>query len=301
MPVEPSLSVVVPTLDRVGQVRKAIESALAQTRPPCEVLVVDGGSTDGTREVVRSIEDERVRLRKQASEGLSAARNEGIRHTSGELVAFLDADDVWKPAKLARQVAALGREPAPAGVSLTGLAKAEGEPRTRSGASGWVHEAVRGMQLPTYTSTLLARREALVEVGGFDDALGCFEDWELCLRLSRRWRFAFVDEPLVAKGHGDGNVSAEPERLADAIDRLRACYDLPDGTVARLLTDLGRTSLEAGQPGRARAPLAASLRHDPVQPVAGLAWLAAAVGSQRIYQAAMGVVYRAERELARRA
>lgn len=299
MPAQPEVSVVVPVLDRAEHVTEAIGSVLEQTHAPSEVLVVDGGSTDGTRARVRSIEDERVRLRKQTSEGLSAARNEAIEHATGQLVAFLDADDTWRTTKLERQIAALADQPDPAGASLTGLTKREGEPRTRSGASGWVHEAVRRMQVPTYTSTLLVRREALAEVGGFDEQLACFEDWELCLRLSQRWRFAFVDEPLVAKGHDGANVSAEPGRLAEAIERLREGYELPDATLARLLTDLGRTSLEAGRAREAREPLAASLRRDPLQPVAALAWLTSRIGSQRAYEAAMSAVYRLQRMLSR--
>ena len=181
---DPAVSVVLPTYERASVLPGAIRSVFEQTHGPVELVVVDGGSTDGTEEVLEAVGDGRLRvLRRGEPAGPGAARNAGIRVADGDYVAFVDADDRWRPTKLERQLAAMER--ADAAVALTGLEKSAGEPRTRDGAEGDVHEAVRRLDVPTYTSTLVASRAALLDAGGFDEDLACFEDWELCLRLSR--------------------------------------------------------------------------------------------------------------------
>src|SRR5687768_1729437 len=107
------VSVVIPTYNRAYCVRRAIDSALAQTYPHLEVIVVDDGSTDGTAELMRTAygHDGRVRYHRQANGGVSAARNRGIALARGEYVALLDSDDRWKPWKLQAQVACLEHAP----------------------------------------------------------------------------------------------------------------------------------------------------------------------------------------------
>ena len=100
------VSVVIPSYDRGAYLPAAIESVLAQTLPPLEVLVVDDGSTDGSLAIARGY-GEPVRVVTQPNRGVSAARNRGIEMTAGEWIAFLDADDVWEPTKLQRQMAAV--------------------------------------------------------------------------------------------------------------------------------------------------------------------------------------------------
>src|SRR5436309_10403806 len=99
-----TVSVVRPTHDRGRVVVEAIESALAQTHPPLEVIVVDDGSTDDTAERVGRLRDARVRYLRRPHAGVSAARNAGIAAATGDLVAFLDSDDPWKPDKLEAEV-----------------------------------------------------------------------------------------------------------------------------------------------------------------------------------------------------
>jgi GT2 family glycosyltransferase len=108
------VSVLIPTYNRAYCLPRAIDSALGQTYPKVEVLVIDDGSTDETRELVdgRYGGDARVRYFHQRNAGVSAARNHGLREARGEYVAFLDSDDVWKPWKLQAQIACLGRLPA---------------------------------------------------------------------------------------------------------------------------------------------------------------------------------------------
>ncbi|WP_254546551.1 glycosyltransferase family 2 protein [Halomarina pelagica] len=301
-PDEPTVSVVLPTYDRASVLGGAVESVFEQTHAPLELIVVDGGSTDGTVDVLDAIDDDRLRvLRREAPDGPSASRNAGIRAAAGDLVAFVDDDDRWRPEKLRRQVDALAREDASA--SLTRVTKADGEPRTRTGVSGDVYEAIRRLDLPTYTSTLVARRSALGEVGGFDESLGCFEDWELCLRLARERAFAFVDEPLVVKGTGQGNISAEPDRLARAFDRLDRRYDLPRTARARFLADVGMTHCEAGRIDEGIPHLIRSLRLDPTRAkvaiALALALAASVAGTATPFTGGMDRVYGIERSLGR--
>ena len=295
----PLVSVVLPTYERGSVIDDAIESVLDQTYDDLELVVVDGGSTDATAAVVEGFDDRRVRYHRRAEPaGVSAARNAGVALTSGDVVAFVDADDRWRADKLARQVEAYEDGHS---VVYCGLRKAgdDGEARRRSGASGDVFEEVLSMSVPTYTSTLLVDRAAFERAGGFDEALPCFEDWELCLRLARETTFAFVDGPLVVKGTGEDSLSGDPERLAEAVDRLDERYDLPAATRARLLADVGITHCEAGRLADARPYLRRALAADPSRGKAAVALAFAVAGSQTAFDAGMGALYDAERTLSR--
>src|SRR5690349_14194018 len=105
----PLVSIIVPTFNRAYCLGRTVRSALAQTHAGIEVIVVDDGSTDGTRELVRELmaADGRVRYAFQSNRGVSAARNRGLKLAAGAFVAFLDSDDVWKPWKLELQLACM--------------------------------------------------------------------------------------------------------------------------------------------------------------------------------------------------
>jgi glycosyltransferase involved in cell wall biosynthesis len=210
------VSVVIPTYNRGRSIVDAITSVLTQRHADLELIVVDDGSTDDTASRVAAIHDRRLRYVRGEHEGVSAARNLGVKRAGGALLAFLDSDDLWRPDKLASEVAVLTHHPA-VDVVFSDLEKRDGDRvyasfmretavfsrRLRGGShpDPLVLEA-REMQLclleevPVKPSALVVRREAFERVGGFDEAWTSSEDWEFLLRLARHHRFAYLDRPL---------------------------------------------------------------------------------------------------------
>src|SRR5262249_15019068 len=125
----PEVSVVVPAYNAERTLRETLDSVLGQTLQDFEVLVVDDGSSDATAAVARDAGDPRVRVLSVPNGGVARARNLGIQEANGDLIAFLDADDLWRPRKLERQVEALEARPR-AGMSFTAALRidADGDP-----------------------------------------------------------------------------------------------------------------------------------------------------------------------------
>jgi glycosyl transferase family 2 len=211
-----NVSVVIPTFNRAHLVVDAIGSVLAQRHAELELIVVDDGSTDDTAARIAAIRDRRLRYVRGRHEGVSAARNLGVKHAAADLLAFLDSDDLWQRDKLAREVEVIARHPEVDAV-FSDLEKRHGDrvypsfmretavfSRRLRGVSypdGLVLEP-REMQLclleevPVKPSALVVRRAAFDRVGGFDEAWTSSEDWEFLLRLARHHRFAYLDRPL---------------------------------------------------------------------------------------------------------
>jgi len=199
----PRISVVIPTYNYGRFIAEAIESVLGQTVVPGEIVVVDDGSADDTGAVVQGFGD-RVRYVRQENRGVSEARNRGVAETTGELVAFLDADDTWEPTKLEKQVE---RFAADAEVGLVHCGMREFDSVTDEtlgfrveGGDGQVAEELLVWERPVVNvsgSAVMVSRKAFEEAGGFDPRLKCGEDWDLCYRIARRYKVGFVPEPLV--------------------------------------------------------------------------------------------------------
>ena len=229
------VSVVIPCFNGARYLGEAIDSALAQTHPDVEVIVVDDGSTDGTPAVVSGYGD-RLRCVRQPNRGLAGARNAGIRHARGPYVAFLDHDDRFLPDKLARQAAVLDARP-DAGLVYCGwhFIDADG---ARLPPTGWdVREGdvtvdlLRGNIM--HPATVVVRRTALDAAGGFDEGRTGLEDWDLWLRMAVRGvRWACVDAPLLEYRVHPGQMHRHgaDRRLRNALvifDRVFADPALP--------------------------------------------------------------------------
>ncbi len=226
----PAVSVVIATYNYARYLRAAVQSALRQTFPSFEVVVVDDGSTDPTPDVVRPfLADPRVLYYRSGHAGVAAAKNGAVRLSRAPLVAFLDADDVWVPSKLARQVALFRADPG-LGVAYSRRwlidkygrrLEYEQPPLFR----GRVLNQLFRTNFVTFSSAVV-RREVLDEAGPFDEGLSLAVDYDLWLRVALRHRFDYVDEPLVEYRTGHANLSSRSEeRLATALRVMRRFLD----------------------------------------------------------------------------
>lgn len=211
---QPRVSVVISAYNAAAYLGEAIESVLAQTRPADEIVVVDDGSTDATATVARGYANRGVRLVQQPNQGAGASRNRGIRETSGELLAFLDGDDLWLPQKLERQLAYLAAHPEAALVSCIRWhwSQASDERHieyfgVRPGRSLRHENVVRNVV--GNPSMTLIRRAVLDVVGGFDTSLRWGQDWELFMRIAEHGPIGFVNEPLMVYRWHPGGLSHE--------------------------------------------------------------------------------------------
>lgn len=198
----PRVSAIIPNYNYAHYLARAIDSVLAQTYPHVEIVVVDDGSTDNSESVLRNY-GRRIRLLRQQNQGVAAARNHGVRQTSGELVAFLDADDLWLPLKLERQVQRFLDDPE-LGLVHCGMEEVDhiGAPlRVRlDGLEGWVATELllfkRGVILGG-GSGLMVPRATFEAAEGFDTRLSTSADWDFFYRVAANHRVGFVPEPLV--------------------------------------------------------------------------------------------------------
>ncbi len=199
MPLAPRVSVVVPCYNAERYLAAALDSALAQEGVTVEVLVADDGSGDGTAGVLARYAD-RVQVLRQDHRGPSAARNACLRAARGEYVALLDADDRFRPGKLARQARVLDARP-DVGLVYTGwqVIDGDGAPLPHQGWSREEGDVRRRLLLGnlTHPVAVMLRRSPALEAGGFDESLQVNEDWDLFLRLALRgMRWTCIDEAL---------------------------------------------------------------------------------------------------------
>ena len=227
MHAEALVSVIIPARDAAAVIGDALESVHAQQYTNLQVIVVDDGSTDETAEIVRAFsrEDPRLRLVRQERTGVSAARNAGLREATGKWIAFLDADDVWFPDKLAAQLvsadATLG-----ANFLFSNYTFWDGQRElgTRyAKRKQFPHGDVR-KKLARWnvfgTSSVVVSRSLVDAAGAFDASLSCGEDWDLWLRMAEcGMRARGIRRPLLRYRVWDGNMSRDA--LANAECDLR--------------------------------------------------------------------------------
>ncbi len=188
------VSVVIPCYNYGAFVAETVDSALAQTVPPHEVIVVDDGSTDDTRERLAPYAD-RIRYVHQANGGLSAARNRGIAEATGDWIALLDADDLWHPEKTALQLRALERYPEARLIGAAAGPRAMPEHLPAESAIRTLDVPAFLLRAPFAPSSALIRRDCLQRVGGFDEQLRSVEDRDMWLRIAVHHLAILVETP----------------------------------------------------------------------------------------------------------
>ena len=230
---KPRVSIVLPVYNAERTLAATLDSVWAQTFGDFELLVVNDGSTDGTGALLAGQSDPRLQVIDGRHGGASASRNRGVAQARGELVAFLDGDDLWTADKLARQVAALAATPEAALVySWTDLIDESGRVIQRGShvvANGRVYPLLASRNFLDCGSTPLVRRSALLAAGPFDESLQGGEDWDIWLRLAAE--HAFVCVPAVQvhyRVHGSSAVSKVEQQVRDVrIVIARAVARLP--------------------------------------------------------------------------
>ncbi|MCC5830804.1 MAG: glycosyltransferase family 2 protein [Phycisphaeraceae bacterium] len=202
-----SVSVVIPCYNGLPYLPESVQSAVAQTHRPMEIIIVDDGSTDSSARVIQELAEANeavsIRLIQQPNSGEPAARNTGIRAARGQWVAMLDTDDWWEPTKLEKQIQAANVAGPECVMVHTGwfyhLPDGRAVPKNLDGPSrrvGWCTEALLE---PTSTGhpSIMVQRDALNRIGGYDPSYRQSCDIDLYFRLSAVGTFAFVPEHLL--------------------------------------------------------------------------------------------------------
>jgi len=202
--------------------KQALASCLEQTYQDFEIIVVDDGSTDDTRQAVESFNSKKIRYIYQENCGRSKARNKAISLAQGKYITFLDSDDEYMPNKLEIGVNALDKNPhygalysAAYNVDIDGNLHPYVYPAP---SSGWIYKEITlYLPLTLCLPTVMVRREVFQEVGLFDEKQNRFEDTDMWRRISKRYQFLAVDQPLCKIRYHRGNEMEHPETVYQAL------------------------------------------------------------------------------------
>jgi len=201
------VSIIIPTYNRAAMLKEAIDSVLAQDFQDFELIVVDDGSTDQTLEIINAYRED-ITILRQPNQGVSSARNAGIKAASGSLVAFLDSDDLWLPQKLSRQVGFFNANPEAQicqteEIWIRNNVRVNPKKRHKK-LSGMIFEPSLNLCLVS-PSAVMIKQSLFKKVGLFDESLPACEDYDLWLRISCRYPIHLIETPLIIKrgGHAD--------------------------------------------------------------------------------------------------
>lgn len=271
------VSVVIPTYNYAGHVAGAVDSVLQQTYHDYELIVVDDGSSDNTRDALAPYGSS-ISLIRQENGGVSSARNHGILESDGEFVAFLDADDRWVPEKLEKQVAFMDANPH-FSMSYTDMSHVVNgrlvnssyihENGYRHFGSGHIFEQILQEGF-IFTPTVIVRKECFNEVGFFDPFLTTCEDVDMWLRIADRFEVGFLDDPLAVRHDHDANCTkntlaylSNPIRVFSKVLALSdesARREIVRSKLKEMYFDFGYFSFSIGDMRACRRSMRKSLR-----------------------------------------
>ena len=284
------VTVIIPTYNRADFLAEAVDSVLNQTWKDLETLVVDDGSTDRTRELIARY-GKRLKYFYKKNEGPSSARNVGIREALGTYVAFLDSDDVWEPEKLSIQMDFMRKHP-----EIKLVCTDSSVIDSRESREGKLKKDLMGNLFSLLysnsfirTSTVLMNKACFQEVGYFDERYQSAEDYDVWLRVARRYPIAYLNRPLVRYRKHEGNVSHDKITLRrNALSVLEAHYDPKEISARTYRTRMsnlhlyfGRAYLRLGDTEMARRSFDRSLRLTPFRVRSIRYWLKAQLSTLR--------------------
>ncbi|MFH1061305.1 MAG: glycosyltransferase family 2 protein [Candidatus Omnitrophota bacterium] len=220
----PQVSIIMPTYNRALLIPRAIKSILEQTYTDFEIIVIDDCSTDDTAHIIAGFNDLRIKyIYLSKHQGASFARNEGLKIAFGEFIAFADSDDVWLKEKLEKQVNVLATAPDDMGLVYSAVWKVAARkkiffPSKGFGKkrSGYIHENLLFGNFVTIH--VLIRRQCLAQVDMFDEKLPRLQDWDLWLRLSEKFKFFYIPEPLAIVYKTTDAISEKSSSLAVGLE-----------------------------------------------------------------------------------
>lgn len=285
----PAVSIILPTYNRDYCIRRAIDSVLSQTFGDFELIVIDDGSTDGTKDIVEAYDDPRLRyIHNDDNRGQTPRLNDGLRLARADLIAFQDSDDEWLPTKLARQVAAMRGQPPEVGIVYTdkwrfepGREKYHWKSPTSMPEHGNIFAKALDDQVYNIgPQSVLIRRDCFDKVGFFDERLVNFNDWDMFVRISRYYLFYHIPEPLVNYYKSSDALTSLGE--AKGIEAVEILYQkfLPDlekdpPLLAKRAYWIGSYHMRVGSPSKGWKFLWRALTAQPANPryvaAAGLA------------------------------
>jgi len=207
MPI-PLVSVIIPSYNRAHYIKETIDSILAQTYKNFEIIVIDDGSSDNTREVLEAYKD-RISYFYQENQGVASTRNRGVEEARGEYVSFLDCDDIWFPEKLEKQIEYVNEHPHVALVCA--------EVHIINSDGKFVKHVKRDESLPltfenlfeqslVHVPTTIVKRQVILALGGFDPTVAISDDYDLWLRLIKRYSCHYMPIPLAKYRIHSGNL-----------------------------------------------------------------------------------------------
>jgi glycosyltransferase involved in cell wall biosynthesis len=222
---KPTVTVLMPAYNAGKYIAEAIRSVLEQDFSDFELLIVDDGSVDDTREIVRSFGDDRIRLLEQENKGISAALNTGLSEARGDYIARFDADDACLPQRLSRQIAFLEANPA---YVLTGseveYMTAEGEHLFNYHCVAYTNDEIRKTMLhacPFIHSSVMYRKKEVLQAGGYSVYAHNFEDFLLWVRLKPAGKFNNLRERLIRVRYNPGSVTIDEKWRGRRFGRLK--------------------------------------------------------------------------------
>lgn len=253
MTMNPIVSVIIPTFNRLPLLQETVDSVRNQTYQHREIIVVDDGSTDGTAEWLESQRD--LRIVRQANSGIAASRNRGAAEARGPWLAFLDHDDLWVPEKLRIQMEFI-RDNQDVGLVAARHVRLGRPPRSH-GRSTWIKGDLLVMVYAEsfiHTSSVIIRKDVLESIGGFPTKYRFADEFDVWLSIARDYPIAYTDAPLVFIRFYDSNTSHNRIGVrTDTYDILNNHYDperIPREIFLKTMSDhdisFGRAYLKAG-------------------------------------------------------